>query len=94
MELIINRCYGGYSVSPKAMRLYAKRTGLGRDYAILDFKKLRTDPELIAIVKELEEEADGSVANLKVVEIPDDVEYYIDDYDGMESVHEVHRIWQ
>jgi len=28
-----------------------------------------------------------------VVDIPDDIEYEIDDYDGIESVHEAHRSW-
>ena len=26
-------------------------------------------------------------------EIPDDVEWEIDDYDGIETIHEVHRSW-
>jgi len=35
----------------------------------------------------------GDYANLKIVEIPDDVNYYISDYDGMEAVEEAHRTW-
>jgi len=31
--------------------------------------------------------------NLKVVEIPDDVEWRIHDYDGAEHVYEKHRTW-
>ncbi len=54
----------------------------------------RADPQLIAIIEELGEEvASGPHAQLKVVEIPDDVQYTIDDYDGIESIHEVHRAW-
>lgn len=91
MKLIINRCYGGFNVSPKAMRLYAKRTELD---STVDYEQLRDDSELIRIVEELGEEASGRYSKLKVIEIPDDVEYEIHNYDGMESVHEVHRVWQ
>ena len=33
------------------------------------------------------------VSDLKVVEIPDDVEWEIEEYDGNEWVSEVHRCW-
>ena len=53
----------------------------------------RNDPDLVAVVEELGVAADGLHATLKVVEIPDDIDWEIDEYDGMESVHEVHRSW-
>ena len=53
----------------------------------------RTDPILVQVVEELGEEADGTYASLKVVEIPDDVEWQIDEYDGSEWVAEKHRTW-
>ena len=53
----------------------------------------RTDPILIQVVEELNEVADGDHACLKVVEIPDDVEWQIDEYDGAEWVAEKHRTW-
>jgi hypothetical protein len=37
--------------------------------------------------------AGGPVADLKVVTIPADVSWLIQDYDGMEWVAEVHRTW-
>jgi len=37
--------------------------------------------------------ADGDHAELKVVEIPDDVEYLIEEYDGLEHIAEAHRTW-
>ena len=43
--------------------------------------------------EETGEEADGTFAELKVVDIPDDVEYTIEEYDGMEWVSEKHRVW-
>ena len=53
----------------------------------------RTDPILIQVVKELKDKASGDCARLRIVEIPDGIEYEIDDYDGQESIHEVHRSW-
>ncbi len=53
----------------------------------------RTDPLLIQVVEELGDKASGDCSKLKVIEIPDGIEYEIDDYDGQESVHEKHRSW-
>lgn len=53
----------------------------------------RTDPVLIQVVEEMGKEADDKYAELEVVEIPDDVEWEIDDYDGVETIHEKHRTW-
>jgi hypothetical protein len=53
----------------------------------------RADPLLVQVVEELGEFADGRHAELKIVEIPDDVEWQIDEYDGLEWVAEKHRTW-
>lgn len=53
----------------------------------------RNDPALVQVVEELGEDASGDYADLKVVEIPDGVEWEIDEYDGVECIAEVHRIW-
>lgn len=53
----------------------------------------RDDADLIAVVEELGEDANGRFAKLEVMEIPDGVDWEIDDYDGMETIHEVHRSW-
>lgn len=55
--------------------------------------KMRTHKDLIAVVEKLGEKSFGDCAELEIVEVPDDVEYYIHDYDGMEQVHEQHRSW-
>jgi len=54
----------------------------------------RNDPILIEVVEALGEDAWGSYSELKVVEIPDEVDWEIVDYDGMEHVAERHRIWR
>lgn len=53
----------------------------------------RNDLDLVAVVEELGVAADGRHASLKIVEIPDDVYWEIDEYDGLEEIHEVHRSW-
>lgn len=54
----------------------------------------REDVNLVAVVEEMGEDAWGDYAELKVVEIPADVDYDIHDYDGIESIHEKHRVWR
>jgi len=55
---------------------------------------VRKDADLIAIIEEYgSRKCSGMCASLKVIEIPDDVEWEIDEYDGLESIHEVHRVW-
>jgi hypothetical protein len=53
----------------------------------------RDDPVLVQVVEELGGEADGDCANLNVIEIPDDIEWEIHEYDGMEHIAEKHRTW-
>jgi hypothetical protein len=53
----------------------------------------RSDPALVQVVEELGELASGRFAELKVVEIPDGVEWHIVEYDGMEHIAEAHRTW-
>lgn len=54
----------------------------------------RNDPDLVAVVEVLgSEQASGRYAELRVVEIPDDIEYEISEYDGNEHIAEKHRTW-
>jgi len=140
-KVVINACYGGFNLSPKALLwLYARgMTGIAYDvkkyygsqysderftndlqkwknylscsqsndyyfmtvfspdekfvlntFACFD----RSDPLLIECIETLgSKEVSGSCAKLKIVEIPDDVEYSIEEYDGFEHIAEVHRTW-
>jgi len=54
---------------------------------------LRVDPIAIAIVEEMGDEASGWASELEVVEIPDGMDWVIDDYDGIETLHEKVRTW-
>lgn len=53
----------------------------------------RDDPYLVKVVDEMGAKANGKFADLKVVDIPADVEWEICEYDGNEWVAEKHRTW-
>lgn len=90
--VVINTCYGGFSLSLRAEKEYKALAGItdpnwySRDIA-------RDDPYLVKIVRELGMGANGDHANLKIVEIPGDVKWQVEEYDGNEWVAEVHRTW-
>jgi hypothetical protein len=62
-------------------------------YSGSDLEKMRTDPRVVQVVEEMGEEANGQCAELKIVEVPDDVDWHIDEYDGNEHIAENHRTW-
>lgn len=141
MEIVINKCFGGFGLSDKAyekmieygipvQRHYKQerdpKTHLYQDQPLNngeviydreltpaeedDFgernyrglwgrywdswiDKNRTHPILIRVIKELGEEANGRHAELNIVEIPEGVDWEIDEYDGMEHVAESHGTW-
>ena len=57
----------------------------------------RNDPILVRVVEEMgaghRSGASGQYASLKVVEIPDGVEWEIDEYDGQEHIAQKHATW-
>ena len=53
----------------------------------------REDPVLIEVVEELGERADSPFSKLVVVDIPDGMEYEIDEYDGVETLHQKVEKW-
>ena len=151
MKIVINNCFGGFNLSPKAVKRLAelqdkecyffnKSFGGGTKYTPTDNPKSilwtafmipnpnevlnndsnwatlsleqrteqnkkynevkldsspenRADPLLVKVVEELGKEANGSCAELKIVEIPDDVKWEISEYDGNEHIAEKHRTW-
>jgi len=107
MKIVINRDYGGFGLSEEACAFIAKRKGWthacddwDNDYwysepgkAVYSSDLLRYDPDLVAAVETLGANANGRYADLKIVEVPDNVDWYIDEYDGVEEVCEKHRSW-
>ncbi|HET8580216.1 MAG TPA: hypothetical protein VFL31_04390 [Nitrospiraceae bacterium] len=53
----------------------------------------RDDEKLVQVVEELGAEANGHCAELKIVEIPHDVQWEIEKVGGVEHVSEAHRTW-
>ena len=66
---------------------------LWESYTFSDRDLDRDDPVLVQVVKEMGPDAGGRFAALKIVEIPADVEWQIEEYDGLEWVAEKHRTW-
>ena len=107
MKVVINNKYGGFSLSHKAVMRYAELKEIKLYPNIDDITKRinkknwyfsdgdikRNDPTLIKVIDEMGEESYGSHAKLKIIEIPDDIEWTIKEYDGLEWVAEKHRSW-
>lgn len=53
----------------------------------------REDETLIEVVEELGPDASSYASLLKIVEIPDDLDYVIDNYDGIETLHQRVQEW-
>lgn len=103
-KVVVNSCYGGSSLSRKAVLLGRELSGdpewcpqsikgdrydcgskLTSDYGY--FTIPRHDPILVKVVELLGKEASGTCAELTVQTIQSNM-YYIDEYDGFESVVE------
>lgn len=56
-------------------------------------KSFRSDPLVIECVKTLKEKANDRYSALEVITIPDNINWEIDEYDGLEHIEEVHRRW-
>ena len=81
MTFILNKCYGGWSISDFAM----EQLGLDSNYPDMD----EVDEKKLAdLINEYgSEKCSGHSARLKVVEIPDNItDFEIDEYDGIERI--------
>jgi len=92
-KIVINKCHGGFGLTDAAMFRYAEIKKIEDVDTIHIYDICRDDSALVQVVEELGEEAMDNYADLKIVEIPEDVDWYIHEYDGMEHVAERHRTW-
>jgi len=90
MKIVINQKYGGFGLSKEAYEFL----GLEWDGYGFDMDENRADPKLVECVETLGERVNGVCAGLKVLDIPDDVEWEIQEYGGREWIAEKHRTWE
>lgn len=146
MKVVINSCFGGFSLSPQAeLWLFEKgydgedfkravkdywknlednESLLGYKHAIKSWREFlknsnpkeraslfvttftpdekfvlnareipRNHPLLVECVETLKEKSYGACAKLKIVDIPDNIEWQIEEYDGQEHIAQVHETW-
>jgi len=105
MKVVINTDWGGFGLDDSEIKKYSDLAGLSLEHktdlegygewqypngeTFYDREIERTDANLIALVESL----DPAETILKVVSVPDDVDWYISDHDGIEHVAERHRTW-
>lgn len=87
MKVVYNACFGGFSLSKKAIDWLAER---GVEYVQYQTPLERHHPLLVQCVEELgaghRTGASGNCASLRICEVPDGAPYEIDEYDGYERV--------
>ena len=101
MKIVVNTCYGGFGLSDEAQAEYLLRSlcPCGSGHGVLDTENFwdgqipRDDAVLVAMVEADADGVSGDHAELAIIEIPDGVDWVIEDYDGIEWVAEVHRTW-
>jgi len=106
VKIAINRDYGSFCLSDEAYSFVAKKKGwlhvcdnetnywIDNSEYLYDVDIARNDPALIQCIETLGSAASGRYSDIKIVEIPSDVDWYIEEYDGLEHVAERHRTWR
>lgn len=88
-KIVINIGLGGFGLSDKAFKYININGDIKSKYEVE-----RTNNRLIEFIENNSiSVASSRYAKLKIVEIPDDVEWVIQEQDGIEWVAEKHRIW-
>lgn len=86
MKVLYNTCYGGFNFSKQFVEEFNKRHP-DRPKKLEEWHDERIDPDVIALYEEKGSDwSSGACSKLDMDEIPDDVEFRIREYDGMESV--------
>lgn len=101
MKIAINKCWGGFVLSKQVYdEMGIKWDGYGyltnEDLEISsdNYNAYRSDKRLIKAIEKIgNKESSGDLAKIVIVEIPDGIDFEIENYDGMESIHEKHRSW-
>lgn len=103
MKVVINKCYGAFCLSNLALeRIYSRSSHLIN--LSQDSKDFRSNPVVVQVVEEMGKASWGKEpdsqftfspkdSELRVVEIPNGIEWHIAQYDGLEWIAEDHRTW-
>jgi len=84
MKVLISTCHGGFGFSDKFVEHIKELRG---EHELNDWDLERDDQELIEeAIKFGLKKAEGMFASFSIEEVPDGLNYYIDDYDGKESI--------
>ena len=97
MQVVINTSYSNFAISGDAILLIQKKIKNPKAKSQINayaFDNDRSNPLLVEAVQKLGAKANGLYTTLKIVEIPDDVEWRVDAVNGKEIIREKHRIWQ
>ena len=92
LGVAINRCYGGFNLSDKAVEELRKRISDPKiqSYSFQSYNDeyRRHHPVLIEVIKELGEEANGPFSKIEIDYIEEKYKdhYSVKEYDGMECV--------
>lgn len=96
MQVVIN-LNGTFSISQEAIEFIRKKIKNKDDRKTIgpySFDNDRSNYLLIAAINKLKKKANGIDADLKIVEIPDDIEWGIHGCSGREWIAEKHRTWR
>lgn len=88
-KVVINSCHGGYGLSKEAYSFL----GIEWDGYGFAFEDDRSNSRLVRCVEELGSMANKHYADLRVVDIPEGVDWTLNEYDGAEWIAEKHRVW-
>ena len=98
MQVVINiQQFGTFSISKKAIEFIQKKIKNKKDKKSIGcyaFDNDRSNPLLIEAVKKLQNESYGPYSILKIVEIPDNIEWQVFAINGEEWIAEKHRTWR
>lgn len=75
------------------IRDWKNENALADEFGIKNDDSSRTDPVLIGIIEKYGDANAHGCHAPTVVEVPDGVEWMIEEYDGFETLHEKHRVF-
>ena len=96
MQVVINTSYSNFAISADAISLIQKKIKNPKAKSQINayaFDNDRSNPLLVEAVQKLGAKANSLYTTLKIVEIPDDVEWRVDTINGKEVIRDKHRIW-